>query len=420
MAEKEVYDAIIVGAGPAGLSLASVLSQKNKICVIEKNKIGSTTKSWASFRDRIRKMGLSRCIVNNKITSLKLGHFLGGSLEIKDNYCHLDELKLLNEFKKRCNKKNTTFFENKCFSGFRRNKQGISLSFGKRKLETKLLVDCCGFDSPIIKKYRLIDNYSALPILGANIKNIKVNDKEYAWNFINTGKHNSLIWGGIMPYSDNSAQIHVGDWTENRRRNPNTLKKYLKQFLNAPEFKNAKIIKKTQGMIIGGELKKNALDNVFFFGASGLWAPAVVGTGMNQILLSYQSVGKELDKLLKEDRLSEEVLSKIKPTVQDNHIFHFLRCLEKITFSMKNNPEKLNELFLILKQSHSKLGQCMMRNKYNFNVLAKTWKNIHKHFSVIELVEILPKKDILYLLEFGAELIEDSILDKYRKQLEDI
>jgi flavin-dependent dehydrogenase len=40
----EEFDVIIVGAGPAGLSIGSELSKNHKILVIEKNKIGETNK----------------------------------------------------------------------------------------------------------------------------------------------------------------------------------------------------------------------------------------------------------------------------------------------------------------------------------------------------------------------------------------
>lgn len=417
----EKHETVIVGAGPAGLSLASVLSKENKVCVIEKGKIGATAKSWASARDLMKKLKLSHCIENNKIGTLEFKHFLGARWVFKDRYCQLNEAKLLKEFIRRCNKRNTTFVENFKFENFSRKKGKITIKARNKLLEAKLLIDCSGADSPIIRKFKLIGDYSSYPILGYNVKNVKVDPKKFIWEVMKTPGYHGIMVGGVIPYSDKLAQVHVFPYLKNKTQKSSTLKKYLKDYFKYyPWLKNAKIISKTEGTILMGELKKNALDNVFFFGEAAIWTPRFIGTGLNQILRDYEKVGKELNKLIKENRLSENFLSEIKPACQEKRMLHLLRCLENIVFSLKDDPKRLNGFLTALGESHPEFGKYLMRNKYNAKVLNRSWKRIHEHFSVFELMEMLPKKDILYLFELGAELIEDTVLAKYRKHLKDI
>ncbi|MBU0979552.1 MAG: FAD-dependent monooxygenase [Nanoarchaeota archaeon] len=417
---KGNYDVIILGAGPAGLSLASVLSRQNKVCVIEKRRIGFTTKSWGSFRDLIRKLKLNDCVANDKINFLQFNHYLGAKWLFKDTYCQLYENKLLREFINRCDK-DTTFIQNSYVRDFRRKDGGISIKTGKKTLWAKLLIDCTGASSPIIKKYRLIDNYSSFPILGYNLKGIKVDPTKFIWDVMKIPGLDEIMVGGVMPYSDKMAQVHVFPYLKNKTMQSSSLEKYLKTFMSSyPGLKGAKKVSRTRGTILMGELKKNALDNIFFFGEAGLWSPRFTGAGVNQILMDHQAVGKELSRLIKEDRLSAGFLSEIRPLTQEKRMLHLLRCFENIVLSFKDKPERLNEFLVVLNESHAKFGKYLMRNKFNALVLKNSWKKVHEHFSTMELVKMLPKQDILFLFELGTELIEDEVLKKYRKHLKDI
>ena len=155
---EKIFDVIIAGAGPAGLSLASVLSQNHKVCVFDKNKIGSTTKSWASFRDLIEKLDLGDSIINNRIEALEFGHYLGAKWVFKDIYCQLNEPKLLEIFTSRCKKENITFISSFEINTFQKIENGVEICKGNDKFRAKLLIDCMGADSPIVKKFDLISN----------------------------------------------------------------------------------------------------------------------------------------------------------------------------------------------------------------------------------------------------------------------
>jgi flavin-dependent dehydrogenase len=413
-----MYDAIIIGAGPAGLSLASELSQKHKILVVEKGKIGVTEKSWGSGLDVMKKLNLEKCIVNKNISQLIFKHYLGSTWLFEDDYCQLDEKKLLNEFVKRCNKKNTEFLEHTYIDKVNSKNNKIKIKIGNKEISTRLLIDCSGAFSPIVKKYDLIDSYSSYPILGYTLKDVKVDPHLFIWEIMKTPGYHEIMIGGIMPYSSRKAQVHVFPYLWNKTCNYSFLQKYLKDYLTYyPGLNSGKLVTKTFGTIKMGSLKKNSLDNVFFYGAAGLWTPRFAGTGFNMILFTFQEVASKLSKLIVSNDLSEKKLSKIKNSILEPKMVHFLKCLEKIVFSIRDNPDKMNEFLNMVGKSDPQFGKYLLRSEFNLNSLKKSWDNIHKFFSVREILKILPKKDIMYLLELEMDLIEDTLIEKYKKIL---
>ena len=146
------YDIVIAGAGPAGLSLASKLSKNFKVLVFDKNKIPYSTAIWYSYADRVKKYGMEKAI-DNKCHSL---YYKAVKEEhtMKDCCVVLDREKALDIWKQQALKNKAVIKPNQALKGFSKNPDGtINVLTDKSKFKTKLLIDCTGIQSPILKKY---------------------------------------------------------------------------------------------------------------------------------------------------------------------------------------------------------------------------------------------------------------------------
>ena len=151
------FDCVIIGAGPAGLLLAKELSKKHNVLVLEKNRVGETNKNWVTYKDRWEKNGFPKSFIESEFKEWLIRTKYGGKRNqfiIKDNFICFNEHKFLNWLAKECKKQGCIIEESSAFISFKR--EGDSLLVNK-KYSTRLLIDCAGINSPIVKKYNLVD-----------------------------------------------------------------------------------------------------------------------------------------------------------------------------------------------------------------------------------------------------------------------
>ena len=90
------YDVVIIGAGPAGLSAAAYLGNNSDLnaLLLERNKIGETSKVWAEFPDRIRQAGLEDSVAN-ETSHVQQRTYFGLDNTVPLRMVFLDETKTL-------------------------------------------------------------------------------------------------------------------------------------------------------------------------------------------------------------------------------------------------------------------------------------------------------------------------------------
>ncbi len=317
----ENFDIIITGGGPAGLSSAAELSKNFKVLVLEKEKPGTTRSTWYSYEDRAKKYQLEDAIVVRtsyiKFTAPTTEHLM------KDDCVIFDHNKVLEIWMERAIA-NGAEVKNEIFISYKNTRNQVSVKTNKGTYQARLLVDSMGITSPILASNNLIRRKDAWVIYGATMTNVDF-ENPYQLEYLPLNdEDNTYI--GIHPHSDTETNIYAFKGQKNTIGNPEELKNKFEAAIRKIQ-PNAKKINSLKGTIVSGTLKKYALDNVIFFGSSGMLNPDGCGMGFNQILMKHQEFARAIKNVMKTDTLDQKSLEKVAFSLKDQEIINFQKII---------------------------------------------------------------------------------------------
>lgn len=306
------FDIVIAGGGPSGLSIASELSKKYKVAVIERGKFGVTTKSWLSYYDRITKLGFPTSVVSHRF---KKWHFdyKDQSFAITDKFAVLDEKRVLAHWIEMCRSQGVELFERESYKSHRRLKEGIIVN---GKFKCKLFVDCMGVHSPLLQKK--IKNINYMNCIGAYVK-ADIKERNF---FAFAEKHNGLWWSwGMTKLSPKRYFILLFTSSENKL----SLRRYLPKFHEyaQKQFGSYKVEEYKIDHYATGKVKRHSTNNYLCFGDAGLFCPGFIGMGFNEILRQHKSIAKHLEICLRDNALDVHSLTIPVPIQEDAHSLVF-------------------------------------------------------------------------------------------------
>ncbi|MFH1053744.1 MAG: lycopene cyclase family protein [Candidatus Woesearchaeota archaeon] len=405
MEKKTDYDIVIAGAGPAGLSLAAELSKSFKILIFDKNKIPFTTCTWYSYNDRINKHKLEEAVIN-KCSSLlyvasKFKHVM------KDNCIILNEKKVLRIWLNKA-LNNSAEIRQLTLKSFSRNMGLITVITDKERVKAKLLIDCTGISSPILRKYELVAHINSWICFGYTIENIDIKTTDQIQFLPVNDRNNTYI--GLYPHSRNKADFYVFRNLEGKLGSIKSLNSVFEKTLRKyfPEAKKTNVI---QGKIISGELNQYALDNVVFFGESGMLTPPACGMGFNEILMQHRKFSKGIKRLMRSKRLDKDSLSILSLSLRNDETINFQRIMAKFTYYFISSPGKWEGGVKWL-NSLGHLSKHWMRNDINLDWIKKATINLHNTIPLVETARYMPPKDFLFISEQFIRFVNKSLISE--------
>ncbi|MGV8151372.1 MAG: lycopene cyclase family protein [Candidatus Woesearchaeota archaeon] len=411
------YDIIIAGAGPAGLSVAKELSKNHKILVIDPLGAPKTFAAWYSYEDRVKKYHLESAVVRKFKSMIYVAQDLTHNM--KDNFVVLDSNTVLKMWYVEA-KSNNVVFKKTFLKDVESFDGGVSVRTNAGTYSSKLLIDCTGILSPILKKHKLVDHINTWILAGGCVKNIKLKNPESISFIPINDERNTYI--GIYPRSRTSADIYafynlneqVGEFSDVRP----IFKSFLRQ-----EYPDAIIKSKLMGRIVGGELKKYSLDNIVFFGQAGMTDPPGCGMGFNQILRYHKKFARNIHECMRKSHLDASSLSKAAKSFQDPAIFQFQQIIEKYTYYFIFSPTKwrggvewLNAL--------GKDSKYWMRNEFTISWIEKASIKLYNTIPLMDVIKLMPQRDYGFILKHFIQFIGDAVIEeskkiekKYKKEL---
>jgi|GEM_PF-3985793 len=400
-----IYDAIIVGAGPAGLSIGSELSKDFNILVLEKNDNISTNKCWAVLEKLVKKFNLERFVDNNAKISI---YRTFDGVEVKRRSAFnitINSNKVLNYWADLITKNKGKIIISCEFKDFERSKDMIDIKTSKGMFRCRLLIDASGSDSRILKRYKLLKEKYFWSVYGYLYRRIRWNkDVLVALETTKRTDPNKKqkLRDFLFYYPRTDKDVWIALWAIYDRPLPadymrREFNKTLSKSLYYNHVKNGRKVLVSEGAIPLYVLKQAALDNVLLVGDAGGWTPFATGTGFNMILKKYRIISKKIKKALEENKLGSKELEKITtPTFdeENNILLHKLIAF----LDMYTDDKKFDDLTSMI----NIMGERVYDKFVNMNLTTAeiifNLRKFNKKFDIRYIINTIPPEDIRCLV----------------------
>ncbi len=358
------YDAVVVGAGPAGSICAKYLAENNiKVLVVDKKQEIGTPKRCGEMIaiDGLCDAGLEVnpiWAVNevyglelyppdaNKKINLKWNEPIGYILERKIFEKHLayDAIRAGAKYMVKTRATEVTRDDNGKISGIRAEFMGDEII-----IKAKLIIAADGVDSKIAKSAGikttndLKDYEPGFQYEMAGLKNIDPNILQLYFGK-ETVPH-GYIW--IFPKGCGIANVGIGVDCMIAEKQGKRPKDYLDEFLkkNPGIFKDASPIEiNTGGIPVSGGLDEFVFDNLIILGDAAQQVNPITGGGISTAMRSGRLAAEVAAKAIKEGDLSKERLKEYEDRWKKSYEHKMKMALRVRLFAQKLSDDELNKL----------------------------------------------------------------------------
>lgn len=412
---RQNYDAIITGAGPAGLSTAEFLSNNTdyNILLVEKENIGETEHCWSAWADHLEKFNLEDCI-STKTDFFTFETFLGTRIEIPSNLSSVNEKKLLLRLKERLDN-NCDILENCSFEKFFRskNEDKLFVETSKGIFSTKLLIDATGVNGPIVRHFKLQKNKLFWQNLIYVIEDTKIRTDEFILlDFAFPNEPKPVFWLG--PYNENKIFIGVFYLVE-KEISENEAKKDLEKYILKKNIrgKKTKVIK---GNIPLFDNQKNYFDNILLVGDSAAQPNAITGCGLNRALQNGQVAGSIAKKSLDISRHNSKFLKNYNNHIKKLYKVEYMSAIIPKMLIYYSKYDHLEKYLKANKKIPKNILNIGIRSELDIPTLQKTLFFIIKDFNLLTIFTACPTRKWPFIIHRINVLLFNFIKETFNEK----
>ncbi|WP_198265147.1 FAD-dependent monooxygenase [sulfur-oxidizing endosymbiont of Gigantopelta aegis] len=432
------YDVIIAGAGPAGLSVGSELSKELKVLVIDKKeKISDCHRSWL-VPDLCVQGGnaqeITQC-AHNGVT-----HFLtktfGGACVKWDallKYYFIDEHKVLPMWGDILESNGAKILLGCLYQDSEVEQDKVIVSTSEGTFTTRLLIDASGYNSPIRKKYNIMEKgyywwsvYGAIVEFPDGLNDMEVGDYMLWQTFKDTNAHvdTSMAHGRpVLEYEildDKTAFVFIFYLRKNQVEKDMMHEEFdhvLRHEKSMKNYENCTIKEWKFGWYPMGGMnsQKVAEDRVTFIGDAGCWT-APCGWGFSFVVDNYKKYAANLLASINNEQFDKcHLVNLIQLSVRTKSQV----LIDQITTHfLANASAPMLDKFINLFEPGGPLGDkgpLLCEKLFTLTLsdddVKFMLKVAVKYFDLRELMHIMPHEDYFLLLEEVKEYVEAEVLD---------
>lgn len=410
IAIKSEFDIIVVGGGPAGLSVASEMAKKGRrVLVLEKEIAGQTKRNW--FVPPFVLDDETRQFSYGGVTRFLAATFSGAKTKWRAKlypaYPYIDEKKILPYWVDVIRNNGSTILDNTEYLRHQVVGDMVHVTATKGIFKAPLLLDASGYNSPVLKQLQMEDgSYYWWSVYGAVLEmpltgGLAIGDYMMWQTFKDTNPNPkaSLAHGRpvfeyevLGPNKVFALLLFLRKEQVTKEAMKPLFERMLRKEDSTLPFHGAKVLEEKFGWYpSGGVSQHKAADRVAFIGDAGCWTTPC-GWGMTFILQNYKTYAANLDETIKAGRLDAEALREITElrvteefqVVFDKLVMHFL----------SNAPAPMLDKFI---NFFNQIDPILCERMFTLTITKKDFEEsiglFLKNFTFGELIQVLPLED---------------------------
>jgi 2-polyprenyl-6-methoxyphenol hydroxylase-like FAD-dependent oxidoreductase len=307
-------DVVVLGAGISGLLLASELSRRFSVVVLEKEARVPNRKYWVTNQRSVD-------------TNSELSHLVDSYLEHMDIIAHdltscrvcgpfpmWDSDRLVDHFVGSITTSGGEIVTGARFYSYYYESDRVVLLAGDRKYRASLVVDCMGFSSPIVAAKNIFRIAGYYFLLGGRVP-LKEPLEPIAFYNLALDRHPRYI--EVFPTRSGDAHATIimpaTSLQDNRGMKQELIFALRQSHLSSHFETSARPNHIYGGIVPVGSLSRRSLNRFFIFGEAGQVNPAATATGFTRMLYIYKQTALALAECLEARRVSARDLEHAGP-----------------------------------------------------------------------------------------------------------
>ncbi len=431
----DLFDFIIVGAGPAGLSIGAELSKKCRGLIIEKNKAGSTERFWFVPPNVIDED--VKPYTYGGVTRYLTRTFSGSAIQWKakqfDRYPYINEHTLLPHWIDVIKQNHSLLIDDCAYQDMDVNNGVVSVRTTKGSFKARLLIDASGYDSPIIRKYGITRRnlywWSVYGAVGKHPRglggDLQVGDYMLWQTFRDTNTDPGASLNNERPVFEyeilgNDKSFSLILYLCKERVTKDVMKEEFTRIIRTEDstrdFRDLEILEEKYGWYPSGDISQQQIaeDRVLFVGDAGCWTTPC-GWGMGFILDNYKFFSGRIAGAIEQDRLDKESLLALPHFgIRDKYEI-LLNALATHFLANASAPQLDRFINLFGGEIDPLLCEKLFSLTITEEEVVGVLRVLLSHFDLKELVHIVPRQDYLLILELAKYFLEDSVLQEFQE-----